>query len=99
MDDKVSQTILDFLEKDLIATKQVAQSAMDIARDNKEITAVLGVHVKGLNEKIDELIKIAKDSLVTRVEFEPIKKAVFGAIAIILAEFIGLITYIIGWRI
>lgn len=95
---KVTETVLKFLESDLVATKQIAQSAMDVARDNKETTSILRVHVEGLNSKMDEIIKLAKESFVTKAEFAPVRKIVFGAVGIILAEFIAILTYLVGWN-
>lgn len=99
------EALIAFLKEDVTAAKLVAQSAMDIARDNKESTAVLKVHLEGINAKFDmfqkslnELVTTAKESFVARVEFDPVKKVVFGAVAIILTEFLGMIIYLIKWR-
>lgn len=100
------EALLAFLKEDVTAAKVVAQSAMDIARDNKESTAVLKVHLEGINSKFDgfqkslnDLVTTAKESFVPRAEFDPVKKIVFGAVAIILTEFLGMIIYLIGWKI
>ena len=100
------EALLTFLKEDVTAAKIIAQSAMDIARDNKESTAVLKVHLEGINSKFDglqksltDLILTAKESFVPKAEFDPVKKVVFGAVAIILTEFLGMIIYLIGWRI
>lgn len=104
-DDKVTDTILKFLEADLVATKQIAQSAIEIARENKETSAVLQVHLSNVNKQMEgfrsdvkDLVDTAKQMFVTKVEFDPLKKLIFGAVGIVLAEFIAVLTYVVGWK-
>lgn len=102
--DKLYESLLSFLKEDVTATKSVAQSAMDIARDNKEGTAVLKVHLESINDKFDtfqkslnDLVTMAKASFVTKPEFEPVKKIVYSAVGVILLEFLGMLIYIV-WK-
>ena len=104
-DDQVTNTILKFLEQDLVATKQIAQSAIQIAQQNKETSAVLQVHLHDVKtqmtafrEDLKELTEMAKQVFVSKAEFDPIKKIIYGGVTIILAEFVGMLTYIIGWK-
>lgn len=103
-EEKLYAPLLSFLKEDVAATKMIAQSAMDIARDNKEGTAVMRAHLEGINEKfdtfqdsMDSLVKMAKDSFVTKAEFEPVKKIVFSAVGVILIEFLGMLIFIV-WK-
>jgi len=63
---------------------------------NEEVTlAVLGTKVDYLTEEIKELNKMVKGSYLTKVEFEPIKKLVYGTVGIILTAVVGAILTLI----
>lgn len=104
-DGKVTETILKFLEADLVATKQIAQSAIQIAQENKETSAVLKVHLDNINTQftgfrgdMNNLVETAKTMFVPKAEFTPVKNLVYGTVAIIGAAFLGMLTYVIGWK-
>lgn len=104
-ENELVQGLVEYLKQEVSSTKVIAQSAIQMAQDNKLMAATLDIHLKNVNAQMEhfstqmeKLADTAQKLFITKAEFEPVKKTVYGAVTIILAEFIGMLTYIVGWK-
>ncbi len=80
------------------AVAEAASAAAEVVATNKQATAIMAVNIEYIRTDIIEIkcdIKEIKGEYISRAEFDPVKKIVYGLVSLILVAVVGAIVALV----